>query len=79
MRTPIRIIDQDSWRNEYQGDWDRVSNLDRVATISSGGSISSRMDALEEKVNELIAENNRLRKIMETPDWEEAIKVIEEM
>lgn len=66
------IYNQDSWRNEYQGGWDRVS------TSSSSSGVSNRLDALEKAVNELIAENKRLRKIMETPSWEEVVKTIEE-
>jgi hypothetical protein len=72
MENEYVIINQDSWRNEYQGSWDRVSSS------SSYNGVSNRLDALEKAVEILIAENARLKKIMETPSWEEAVKTIEE-
>jgi len=74
MENEYVIINQDSWRNEYQGSWDRV----RVSSSSSSSGVSNRLDALEKAVETLIAENARLRKIMETPSWEEVVKSIEE-
>jgi hypothetical protein len=59
-------------QDEYPGSWDRVSSS------SSSSGVSNRLDALEKAVETLISENARLRKIMETPIWEEAVKIIEE-
>ena len=72
-----RIMENEQYiiySNEYQGSWDRVSG----SGSSSSNVVSNRLDALEKAVETLIAENARLKKIMETPSWEEVVKTIEE-
>lgn len=58
-------------QNGYTGSWDRITALGGTSDFSN------RLDALEKAVETLIAENDRLRKIMETPSWEEVVKTIE--
>lgn len=57
---------------EYPGSWDRITSP------YSTSDVLDRLDNLEKAVETLIAENGRLRKIMETPSWEEVVKTIEE-
>lgn len=58
-------------QNGYTGSWDSITGLGGTSDFSN------RLDALEKAVETLIAENERLRKIMETPSWEEVVKTIE--
>ena len=68
MENEYVIINQYWGSNEYR---------DRVFSSSSSSGVSNRLDSLEQAVEKLIAENERLKKIMETPSWEE-VKVIVE-
>jgi len=62
-------------QDEYPGSWDRITS---PYSTSSTSDVLDRLDNLEKAVETLIAENERLRKIMETPSWEEVVKTIEE-